>query len=33
MVEYEDRGILKWQGFFLSDHTEKNRKRNQSEQI
>lgn len=23
MIEYEDRGILKWQGFFLSDHTEK----------
>lgn len=23
MVDYEDRGIIKWQGMYLSDHTEK----------
>nr|BAK55669.1 hypothetic protein [Enterococcus durans] len=23
MFDYEDRGIIKWQGMYLSDHTEK----------
>lgn len=23
MIEYNDRGRLKWSGFYLSDHTER----------
>lgn len=32
LPDYEDRGLLKWMGFYLSDHTEKIDKENEIRQ-
>ncbi|MGR3741564.1 hypothetical protein [Companilactobacillus sp. DQM5] len=33
LKEYQDRGMMKWQGFYLSDHTVASYKRNKEKEI